>query len=266
MEKSSKALEEQLDFKIIGENIHPSSLRAKDTTELIASFENSIVSYILNSDRSISEEDLIIGLVDVNEGSARFSFSASKPEIILAAFLVVSSAISSGDYAKLPSNSINSLKKISDFTKRRNCSVEFALSSELDKPTARITAETIINIPESHYVSGETSLIGRIERVGGVKPKVTIRMADDLLLYCEIDEHFAKTLGQNLYKEVAFKGTAKWLLEDNTIVSFDIHEILSYKNSSIKDGIDELSHLIGRYWSDTKDVVSTVTKLRQGEI
>ncbi|AFN73830.1 hypothetical protein MROS_0587 [Melioribacter roseus P3M-2] len=256
-------LKDIFELRFAGDDIKPENIRAKDLAEVISAFEDSLLKLILKDNRELNEEKIIIGLVDVENGSAKLKFKSTIPEITLSALLLISTSISKNDFSQLPSSSIRSLKTISDFTKKRNCVAEFRANPLEEKPLASINKETSIEIPDTHYIIGETSIYGRVERVGGVKPKVMIRLTDNNLISCDVSEEVAKKLGQNLYKMIGFVGKAKWLAENYSLENFEIEDVIEYEETSLLQGLDELSSLIGEYWSDVDNVVDVISSMRR---
>jgi hypothetical protein len=174
----------------------------------------------------------------------------------------MSISISNNDFSKLPIASIKSIKSISEFTQKRKCIAEFRVRADSANPSATITPESQIKIPESYYLEGETILYGRIIRVGGVTPKVVLKITDKEAIHCDVTELLAKELGHRLYSWVGLKGKAVWNIEDYSMDSFKVDKVTEYQETSLSKGIAELSSLIGKYLKDKTDVIKTVSELR----
>ena len=111
---------------------------------------------------------------------------------------LLTSTISGGDFSKLPIKSVESLNKIVTYSKNRKCSVEFFTKNK-ETPSATINPDTIIEIPADKYLEGNTTIYGRVERVGGKRPKVTLSFSNNTLLYCDVSEEMAIKLAHRLY-------------------------------------------------------------------
>lgn len=251
-----------MEIKFIGKDIYPENIKVKELADILLSVEESILPIIIKDNPNISIEDIIIGLVDIGNSSTKLKFKSSFPKIVLSAFIALSSAIANNDFESLPLRSIESLKNISDFTRKKSCIAEFWTHEDSEHPLAQITPSTEIVIPKTRHLEGETILYGRVERVGGVHPKVMVRVSDKEVIYCDIEEGLAKELGHMLYTWVGISGIATWNIEDYSIESFRIKEITEYRESSLLGGLNKLFFMIGKYWKGEIDVVKAVSELR----
>jgi len=60
-----------MEIKFSGENILPETIRAKELAEILANVEESLTAIILKENASINVDELVIGLVNIEEGSAK---------------------------------------------------------------------------------------------------------------------------------------------------------------------------------------------------
>jgi hypothetical protein len=255
-------LHDLMEIRFIGKDLFPETIRAKELADIISNTEDSLTNIIVKENPNISLDNLIIGLVSIEEGSAKLRFKSSIQVVALSAFTLLSASLANNDFTKLPSASINSLKNISDFTKRRNCVAEFRSHADSEIPLASITPSTEIIIPESYYLEGETILYGRVERVGGVKPKIVLRITDNQTVHCDASEALAKEIGRKLYSWVGLLGKAKWNTEDYLLDSFKIEKVTEYQDTPLLKGTTELSSMVGKYLKDKIDVIKIVSDLR----
>ncbi|MFC1549465.1 hypothetical protein ACFL4R_01180 [Nitrospirota bacterium] len=251
-----------MEIKFSGESILPETIRAKDLADILANVEESLTSIILKENADVNVEDLVIGLVNIEEGSAKLRFKSSMQAVALSAFTLLSTAISTGDYTKVPVTSIKSVKSISDFTKKRNCTAEFRIQPDSKEPLAALSPQSEVNIPEVYQLTGETVIYGIVMRVGGAMPKAAVKLSDKQTIYCEVKEHLAKEIGHKLYSWVGLSGTAKWNTEDYSIDSFSIDKITEYEDIPVTKSISELSSIAGKHLKDKVDVIKTISELR----
>jgi hypothetical protein len=254
-------LQELMQITFSGKDITPETIRAHDLADIIISVEDSLTSIIRKSNPSADPEHLVIGLVNIETGSTKLKFSSQIPGLAVSAFIALTTSIGANDYTSLPPSSVRAIQKISDFAKKRNCEAVFVVPSDTTH-SAKITPETVINMPEDAFVNGETTVYGMIERVGGASPKVVIRTGANKSISCVVSEDLAKELATRLYSWMGLRGTATWCTEDYTMEEFKIEDITTYEDQSFKQNMNELSALIGKYWQDEKDVVGTVSNIR----
>lgn len=250
------------ELKFIGGDISPDKISSHELAELIISFEESMVGLIKRENKDFNEENLIISLVDVEEGSLKLKFKPKIFEIALPAFIAVSSSIKSNNFTNLPYKSVKALSNISTFCKTKKCSVELRKDTHSNKPTATIYAEHEITVPQDLFIVGETTIYGRVVRVGGIEPKVSISLSKGETLFCSITEALAKQIGKGLYEEVGIKGTATWLKEDYSIIDFKIDSFFPIDRTSLTSTFTELNKILGKYWEDVTDVEGEIAKIR----
>ena len=255
-----------MEIKLIGKDISPENMKVKELIEIAGSMEESILPIIKRDNPNVSMDDIIISLVNIGDGCVKYRFKSSFSKVALSAFIALSYSIANNAYQNLPAASIEPIKKISNFAKKRNCEVEFRAPVDSEHPIAKITPSTEIVVPELYYLRGETVIYGKVERVGGATPKVVIRISDKETISCDATEELAKKLGYRLYSWVGLSGTAKWNTEDYSIVEFQTEKITEYQETSLSSAMTELSSLIGKYFKDIKDVKKYVNEELRGEI
>lgn len=255
-------LHELMEIKFTGEDIFPETIRAKELADILTSIEESLTNIIIKENPDISIEELVIGLVNIEEGSAKLRFKSTLQVLTLSAFTLLSSSIATNDFTKVPIATIKSVKTISDFTKQRNCIAEFRAHADSANPLASLTPSSEIIIPEAFQLTGETIIYGKVMRVGGATPKVVIKLSDRQTVYCDVMEDLAKEIGHKLYSWVGLSGIAQWNTEDYSLDSFKIEKITEYEDIPLSKSMSELSSVVGKYLKDKVDVIKTISELR----
>lgn len=251
------------ELKFTGGDITPDKVSSRELADLIIAFETTIISTIKKEHKDFKEENLIVPLVNIQESSLKLKFKPKVLEYALPALLTISSSIQRNDFSSLPYKTVESLAQISSFCKSKKCSAEFRDNTSTGpNPTAVITADQEITIPKDLFIVGETVVYGTVVRVGGVDPKVALKIRDGETLFCNISEDLAKEVGKGLYTEVGVNGVAKWLKEDYSIVDFRISSFFKLERSSLTKSFDECRNLIGKYWKDVTDVPAEISKIR----
>lgn len=246
---------------LAGEGIAPETIRAKDLADIIVSVEESLLGIAAKQHPDLETDQLVIGLVNIEQGSAKLRFRSQLPSVAAAAFITLTGSISSNDYGSLPASSVKAVRKISEFTRRRHCTARFELP---DRPnaSAQLGPETQVEMAQDAFVKGETTVYGLVERVGGANPRVVVRTAPNKALHCAVGADVAKELATHLYAWVGLRGVATWATEDYSIAEFTIEAITEYRDAPLTDSMAELSRLIASYWDDERDVVKAVEDMR----
>jgi len=109
---------------------------------------------------------------------------------------------------------------------------------------------------------GETTLYGKIERIGGTEPTVRLRLGEKEVLTCKISQPLAIELASYLYQWVSLNGKAKWNVRDYTVETFEITNVnKNFQDIPLNETFNRLSREMGQYFDDI-DPVTYVQKMR----
>lgn len=252
-------IDDILELRLSGAGINPESLKSSELAELISSYENALLHVIERDNPEVNLDSVFVSLVDIEQGSSRLLFKPNLKSLVFGAALTINTSLANNNTSNLPFKTVESLAKIWKFTKKRNCQAEF-LNAHIK--TGIIVPEIPIEISKDFYFEGETTIYGKIERVGGAQPKVRIRIDEENVLYLDVDEELAKTLANRLYEKVKLDGTAKWRKGDYKIHDFKIKDVSDFTGGKITDAFQELKGTVGKYYDDIDDVEKYFDNLR----
>ena len=251
-----------VEIRLTGEGMSPGQIRSKEVAEVIDSIEDMIASVVVRDHPELKKETVVIGLKNIKQGSIGLEFALSLSELTLPATYHLAKSIADNDFGRLPNSALDSLRKLSAFTKRHRCNAEFFTQNGHSESLAILTPET--KIPDTYLLSGKTSLYGEITRVGGAeKPKIQFKTVNNLIIYCSTDKTIAKKAGKRLYTKVELYGRAEWNSETFEIENFHVTDISDYEKTSPSEAFDELAELIGNSLDDL-DVDRFVSEMRYG--
>ena len=254
-------MDDTFEIKISRAGVNPENLKIGELAELLESIEESIKPLIFKENPELSDEQVVIGLTDIQTGSVRYKFKGNLPAIMLS-WTILTSAIAEGNFSKLPLKSIKSLKKIATFSKKNKCSIEFYTENKPTSP-AIIHPDTTIEIPAGRYLEGTTTIYGRVESVGGrQKPRVFLSLPKPPSLHCDVSEEMAIKLAPRLYTWVGVVGRATWNTDDHSIEAFEIEALTPFEDTPLSEAVKELSKVTGKSWKEEKDVIGAVKRLR----
>ena len=113
-------------------------------------------------------------------------------------------------------------------------------------------------------MTAQTTIYGRIVRVGGVDPRVMVEQSSGKAIFCKIkDENLARKLGERLYLWAGLSGLATIDSDSLEILDFRVDTITDYEgNSSLITAFNQLKELAGKYYEDIRDVEKYVSDLR----
>ncbi|NET33494.1 MAG: hypothetical protein F6K19_15970 [Cyanothece sp. SIO1E1] len=251
-----------VEILLTGEGMSPGKIRSKEIAEVIESVEDMIASMVVRDNPGLKKETIVIGLKGIRQGSIGLEFSQNLAELTLPATHRITRSIAENDFGILPSSTINSLRKLSAFTRRHQCNAEFFTQNGRLEALAVLTPET--QIPDIYPLSGETSMYGEITRVGGAEPKIQFKNLDGQIIYCNTSKTIAKKAGTRLYTKVELHGIAEWNSETFEIESFRVIDIFDYEETSQSEAFEELANLIGDSFDNIDDVDRFVSEIRYG--
>jgi hypothetical protein len=237
----------------------PGVVRSRELAEVIVSFEEMLACVVADQHSNIKKDDVVIGLSNLGDGSIRLGFKSVLTSVVIAAYLSVAGAVEKNEFSSLPSSSLRALDRIVSFTRRHNCVAELR-SPDNDEVIASITPST--NIQASGLAQGQTTLYGRILRVGGKTPRVTFETVSGELIFCDVSFEIAQELGRRLYEFAEFSGIAAWDPNGWRLKEFRIESFAASGTKTPEQAMTELRGLVSRYFEDIDDVESYVSSIR----
>jgi hypothetical protein len=248
-----------IEIRLTGAQMIPGTVKSRELAEVIRSVEEMIASVVPYQNSSYEKDQIVVGLASVQGGSIRLGFKSLLAPVVVMAYFSVANAVKTENFSTLPPDSRNALKKIVTFTRNHQCVAEL-LSPHDDTLIASITPTTTVDTPG--LVRGETTLYGRILRVGGKTPHVMFETVSGATIYCDTSFKLAQELGHRLYEFAEISGTALWDPTVWHVREFRIESFVPSGEKTAEETIAELSRLVGRYFEDVDDVESYVSSIR----
>lgn len=253
-------MDDQIEFRLIGEGIKPGLVRSHELAEILEAVEAFVAAEAIEANPELAKDELIVGLYEIADESIGLRFKTTMAAAVLPAFIVAAEAISTSRFDALSTQSLKPLQTISAFAKRHNCwaNIQFPGAAE---PLASITPETIV--PPPGRLTGSTELVGKVLRVGGKVPRAMIEMLDGSVIYCDVALDVAKELGHRLYTLVVLRGVAAWDTRTIELQDFAITGFEEFAQRSSLEVLDELRRYIGRSFASVEDIPAFVSSLRR---
>lgn len=251
-------------IRLTGEGVRPHLIPASDLAQLLVAAEQTVLA-IAAREHPDAAEELIVGLSQVKDESIGFAFASNRAEVALSAYTELVTATSNRNFRGLPARSLEGLRTLTRFSREHRGRTQF-WNGEGDRPLLDLEPDFAIEVPAPEYQRGETVLYGKIERVGGVKPRVRLRVSEREVVYGDISEEQSRELGSRLYSEAALRGRATWDAQDGTIVYFRVEEILRYQRGNVSRAFEELRKAAQGAYDDVEDVDLFASRIREGDL
>jgi hypothetical protein len=199
-----------------------------------------------------------IGLVKITRGSAGFHCVAPRASIAmehlrLAGLLLARDSVLTEVTQEYVLRPIETLSRIAGALK---CRILVCPPRLRDAPIAVVDSDSYGHVSTGVFVQGDSSVSGRIQRVGGAtEMRCTLRVPDrESLLYCDVSNtETARKLGQHLYQNIVATGVATWFSRSWRLYAFKINDIYQPKEQSVVKAFEELSDAGGNVWADVED-------------
>jgi hypothetical protein len=247
-------------LRLAGRDMIPGTVSSRELAAVIAAFEEMLACVVEYQHTNIEKEDVVVGLASMEDGSIRFGFTSVLTAVVLSAYLSVAHAVTTNDFTALPHSALRALDRIVAFTRRHQCVAELR-APETDALLAAITPAT--NTQIERIAEGQTTIYGRILRVGGKTPRVTVETVTGDEIFCDVSLAIAQALGRRLYEFAELSGVAVWNPDGWRMKEFRIESFTPSGTKTPEEGMNELRSLVGRYFDDIEDVEAYVSSLRR---
>jgi hypothetical protein len=254
----------QFQLQLIGANVTPETVPAKELADFVEQVEAAVRAAVERDPTlaALSPDEVLVSLVGVDEGSNKLTFAVASAALLAVA--AITEAVATAHYAAIPPPSQEALSAISRQAARRKWLVEFQPDQGRGIRHAVISEDHPVPAPTVAKISGSMTILGQCMRVGGAQPRAEIRLPSGDLLFIDITEEMAISLGPLLYKPVSLEGRATWEVEGWKLVEFRATRLTEYRGAPIPQTFAELAKASGGRW-DNIDAAEYVRELRAGD-
>lgn len=205
-----------------------------------------------------------LGLLGVKRGSAVLQFFADSPSDVITNIRGAGELINNSQRIDDYVYALSAVEKLSAIARGRDCKLILRSATNHRDILARIEPDTYQSLSGRLLVSGETTVIGRVVRVGGAtRTRCAIRLPNqDKLIFCSVSSRdLAKKLGRLLYQDVELTGEAQWLRTNWHIRSFSITSFKPPKRESLSDAMDAIWSAGGDAWDSISEPEAFLEKV-----
>lgn len=210
-----------------------------------------------------------IGLIHVRRGSAVYSCLSHAPDEALANLTRVGELLSVAHHDRANGDSLvtalRPIQSLSEVAKSIGCRVEVTTKAGGRQPLFVVGEDDFRRISSGLFVTGETTVVGRIERVGGATGmRCLLRVPGRRrILYCDVrSRDLVRRLGQHLYEQIAATGTARWIHRFWKLYEFTINDFTQPCLGDVVHAIEELRRAGLSAWDQIDDPEEYIRELR----
>ncbi len=203
-----------------------------------------------------SDNQQTIRLLDVKRGSAVYQFVTDENVDAISQLRVVGQCLDEPEWVAEKEHILNPVEKLSAIAKRMNCKIVLRDASKGGGVLATIVPESYQTVSTKVFVSGDTSFVGKVERVGGATSlRCALRVSSrKRLLYCSVDSNeTARELGKLLYRDAVVHGEARWIRGSWKVVRFKIKSVSLITKKPLKEVFERMRDAGGSDWDKVDD-------------
>ena len=172
----------------------------------------------------------------------------------------------SGDGPELTDEELlKPIETLSLIARRHGVTVELRGRGGARNVLATIGPASFEEIESRTTVSGQTSLFGQLERLGGVDDQhCVIRVPQQSKqLWCRLtSRQIVSDLGNYMYRSMLFRGLGVWYRRSGVFKSFQIESFDPPPRGTIRDSLRAASEAGLNGWDEVEDVRATVSEMR----
>ncbi|NJO55608.1 MAG: hypothetical protein HC834_03760 [Rhodospirillales bacterium] len=256
--------------RMVGSDIRPWAVPLRKLTSAMSAVQRLIEQ----RDDFAEEEDEAAGknvplqLLDIKSGSAAYRVSSAMPAETLSILSTTGHQINSPKSVDWTSATLSSVKELSEVAKALGCVIEFRQPGEgrtLGGVLAKIEPDTYDKVSSAVFVTGDTSVYGKIERVGG-KTEMHCGLTvpeQHRMIICKVDgAELTRELGQFMYQFLVVNGMATWVRRGSFLRSMTIRSYDPPKSGSITDALEAVYQAGGSAWDEVDDPDAAITQMR----
>ena len=207
-----------------------------------------------------------IQLLNVTSASAAYQFAAVDGTSALRILGEIGAGLSNPRQADWDEVNLSAIYDISAAAKALDVTVEIREKDKKGNILAAITPQSYKEISEGAFVTGESSVYGYLERVGGATDmRCAMRLPDqEKLLFCRVATgELIRRLGKHIYENIRVFGTVTWVRSTWRVKTISIHDMEEPKRGSILEALGHIYDAGGKAWDDVEDPDAFIAELRQ---
>jgi hypothetical protein len=208
-------------------------------------------------------------LLDVVAKSATYAVGTHDRDRAIRVLQDTGEAIRNPEGDKWSAEMLYPIRSLSEVAHALGCNIEFRRPGEgrhMGDVIATIGPDTYTRISEAAFITGETSVYGKVVRIGGATAlRCGLRVPEqpNRMIICSVaNQDLARDLGQYLYQYLVVSGKATWFRRDWRLRRVDITSYEEPKTGSILKALDRIHAAGGDAWDSIEDPAAYLAKDR----
>ena len=205
-------------------------------------------------------------LLGVTSGSAAYKVSAPDRVNALRILRATGTGLADPGHSEWDPESLSAIETLSEVAKAMGCDIEFKTPGKDGRVLAKITPLSYDAIARQAFVTGESTVSARLERVGGATDMhCGLRFSNqpNKMVICGVEtDDLIRTLGQHVYETVRVSGTVTWFRKTWRIKRVRVKAFEPAKDGSIMDALEGIYEAGGKAWDAVDDPDALLAEVR----
>ncbi|WP_165236048.1 hypothetical protein [Aquisphaera insulae] len=205
----------------------------------------------------VEAENESLRLLSVNRGSAVYEVAGPPAEPARRRLRSLGEILDRPDDVDVQDYMIGPLQQLSLIARRLQCAITLREPGSQGPILAKIGPESFANVSRSLLVSGQSSLIGNVVRVGGATGRrCSLRVySQHKILFCKVaNDTILKQLGEQLFQDVVVSGIATWIRGSWRLRAFTIEGVRTPVQGPLDEAIEGMREAGGKFWDEVADL------------
>lgn len=247
------------EVRFVGPDVLPERIPLRAVGDALSAVQDLASARDPFEERQVSPEKSI-RLLGVRRASATYQCLARAPREAIANLIRVAALLSSlneehGNEEGLVT-AFQPIKSLCDVAGSVGCRVQVRIVGRGEGELFSIDKDDYQRISDRLFMTGETTVVGTIERVGGATGMRCLMRVPGRhrLLYCDVgSKELVQRLGQHLYEQIAATGTATWIHRSWRIHEFTMNDFTQPRLGNLTEALEELRNAGLSAWDQISD-------------
>lgn len=259
------------EIRIVGPGISPWGVPVRSLSRILNAVQR-LIEHTEEDEFEGAEAEQIesrppIHLIAVKKGSARYGVLSE------AAPLALDTIVLTGQYLRDPSASdwepaiLSPIEELSAVARSLQGWVEFRRPGKDGEILAVVTKDSYEELSRVAFVSGESTVGGYLERVGGATSYFCgLRLPNQhaKMIICPVhSQDLVRQLGQHVYENVRVSGTVTWFRRNWRVKRIYVKSFEQAKEGSISQALERVYEAGARAWDGIDDVQGFIFGMRK---
>jgi hypothetical protein len=216
----------------------------------------------------LSQGGTTLQLIGVKSLSAGYAVASHNRKVTMGVLAETGRGIESPDQMNWRPSSISSLEELSQTARQLGCIIEFRETSKqktLGPVVAMIRPDTAALVTRRAFRHGRTSVVGRLERVGGATAKrcgIHVQGRSKMLVCSVATAELVRELGKLIYTDVVLTGDATWYRSTGQMKSMTVNYFNPVKTESFAEIAKQIRAAGGNAWDAIPDPEAYIREMR----